>query len=245
MLFSVTPLSSRHSCCAGSRAVQAAAMQLMLTARMHDSRHDSSSQEGAGAAAANDQDVLMLPAGVPAAGAAAAAGSSKPRLVLTLQHADHQPAAIAVLQSLYAVKPIPQLLSELPQELQLHAALLADVWQLPEVSTAAVQALVQSYESGNGLSAAAHEQFLQLEAMPTFLLPLTQKVLAGLAQQQTKAAQVTLRRMLLSVLGDLEEVWADSALRDTLMGLPLPAVATLLRSDHLKVRVVGRRERWL
>lgn len=58
---------------------------------------------------------------------AAAAGSSKPMLVLALQHADQEPAALAILQALYAVKLVPELLPDLPQEQQLHASLLAHV----------------------------------------------------------------------------------------------------------------------
>lgn len=69
---------------------------------------------------------------------AAAAGSSKPMLVLALQHADQEPAAFAILQALYAVKLVPELLSDLPQKQQLHASLLADMWQIQAVDTEAV-----------------------------------------------------------------------------------------------------------
>jgi hypothetical protein len=48
------------------------------------------------------------------------------RLELQLQDASELQAALAVLQSLYAVKPLPELLSELSQEQQLQAAVLAD-----------------------------------------------------------------------------------------------------------------------
>jgi hypothetical protein len=48
------------------------------------------------------------------------------RLELELQDASEQQAALAVLQSLYAVKPLHTLLSELSQEQQLQAAVLAD-----------------------------------------------------------------------------------------------------------------------
>jgi hypothetical protein len=54
--------------------------------------------------------------------------SSRARLELTLQDASEQEAALAVLQSLCAVKPLPELLSELSQEQQLQAAVLADKW---------------------------------------------------------------------------------------------------------------------
>jgi hypothetical protein len=51
--------------------------------------------------------------------------------VLTLEDADQQPAAMAVLQALYYVQPGSDLLLELTQEQQLQAVLLADMWQVP------------------------------------------------------------------------------------------------------------------
>jgi hypothetical protein len=164
--------------------------------------------------------------------------------VLTLQDAAQEPAAIAVLAALYSVKPIPELLSELPQEQQLHAALLADMWQIADVSTEAVKLLVDAATADQGLSQAAYEQYLQLAAPPTCLLPLFE-VLVGLLVQQQQQQQtqcllqdsvVTLKRMLLSVLGDLEEVWALPALQETLLRLPVTAMVVLLGCDELKVR---------
>jgi hypothetical protein len=78
----------------------------------------------------------------PHAAKAAQASSTKLRLVLKLQDADQEPAGIAVLAALYKVKPVPELLSELPQEQQLHVALLADPYQLlailPERTSAVI-----------------------------------------------------------------------------------------------------------
>jgi hypothetical protein len=149
--------------------------------------------------------------------AAGQGGSTKPRLVLTLQDAAEEPAAVAVLAALYSVKPIPELLSELPQEQQLHAALLADMWQVPGVSTAAVKLLVDAASADQGLSEAAYKQFLQLHAPPTCLLPLFDVLVKLLAAQQRTDPQseATMKRVLLSVLGDLEEVLADPPLRTT------------------------------
>ena len=42
--------------------------------------------------------------------------------------------------------------------------------------------------------------------------------------------------MLLSLLGDLEAVWADAGLRDKLLHLPLHAMKLLLSGDELKVQ---------
>ena len=177
--------------------------------------------------------------------AAGQGSSSKPRLVLTLQDAAEEPAAVAVLAALYGVKPIPELLSQLPQEQQLHAALLADMWQVPGVSTAAVKLLVDAATADQGLSEAAYKQFLQLRAPPSCMLPLFQVLVGLLAQQllqqqqqqgQTDLqTQATLKRVLLSVLGDLEEVWADEALLSCLLKLPLTAAVMLLGCDELKV----------
>jgi hypothetical protein len=160
---------------------------------------------------------------------------TKPRLVLTLQDAAQEPAAVAVLAALYSVKPIPELLSKLPQEQQLHAALLADMWQIADVSTTAVKLLVDAATADQGLSEAAYEQYLQLAAPPAGLLPLFEVLVGLLAQQTDQRSAATLKRMLLSVLGDLEEVWADTALQETLLRLPLTAVVKLLGCDELKV----------
>jgi hypothetical protein len=44
-----------------------------------------------------------------------------------------------------------------------------------------------------------------------------------------------LKKVLLSVFGDLEAVWADAALLKQLLGLPLHAIELLLSLDELKV----------
>jgi hypothetical protein len=67
--------------------------------------------------------------------------SSRPQLVLELQDQSEEAAALTVLQSMYAVEPLGQLLAKLRQEQLLQAAMLADKWQVPDVSAAAVQAL--------------------------------------------------------------------------------------------------------
>jgi hypothetical protein len=135
--------------------------------------------------------------------------------VLTLQDATEQPAAVAVLAALYGVKAVPELLSELSQELQLQAAMLSDMWQLPAISTAA--ALAQTLSTQGKLSVAAAKQLIGLVAVPDCLQPLLKKV-------------------LLSVLGNLGEGWADPALKDRLLNLPLSSIELLLSCSELKVR---------
>jgi hypothetical protein len=58
--------------------------------------------------------------------------------VLELQDQSEEAAALTVLQSLYGTAPLEQLLAQLRQEQLLQAAVLADKWQVPDVSTAAV-----------------------------------------------------------------------------------------------------------
>jgi hypothetical protein len=141
-------------------------------------------------------------------------------LELELQDASEQPAALAVLQSLYAVKPLPELLSELSQEQQLQAAVLADKWQVPNISRAAAELLVKAANTPGALEDAVQDRLLETEALPDCLQPL-------------------LKSVLLSLLGDLEGVWADAGLRDKLLRLPLHAMELLLFCDELKVRWTG------
>jgi hypothetical protein len=139
------------------------------------------------------------------------------RLELELQDPSEQEAALAVLQSLYAVKPLPELLSELSHEQQLQAAVLADKWAVPHVSSAAAQLLAAAAKTPGALAEAVRQRVMQDPALPDCLQPL-------------------LKCVLLSSLGDLEAVWADAGLRDQLLALSLPAMELLLSSDELKVR---------
>jgi hypothetical protein len=155
------------------------------------------------------------------AGAASTSGpvsssssSKQPQLVLTLEDADQQPAALAVLQALYGVKPLPELLSELTQEQQLQAALLSDMWQVPDVGTAAANVLVGTADGQ--LSEAVTQSLMSMQAWPECL-------------------HVVAKKVLLSLLGNLEAVWADEALQTQLLGLPLHAMELLLSCDELKV----------
>lgn len=93
--------------------------------------------------------------------------NDKPVLSLVLQHPSQEPAAMAVLAALYGVSEA----HELSQEQLLQAAVLADMWQLPDVATAAVELLVDAAK-GPGLSEVASKAFLDLEVIPNCLLPL-------------------------------------------------------------------------
>jgi hypothetical protein len=53
-----------------------------------------------------------------------------------------------------------------------------------------------------------------------------------------------MKGLLLLTLGDLEEVWADAALQETLLALPLSAMAVLLGCTELKVSKSGP-QAWL
>lgn len=81
-----------------------------------------------------------------------------------------------VLAALYGVSEI----HVLPQEQQLQAALLADMWQVPgaAATTLAVELLVASIKEG-GLSDAAATAFMELEAIPDFLLPVFSAAVAS------------------------------------------------------------------
>jgi len=100
--------------------------------------------------------------------------SQRPKLSLVLQHPSQEPAAVAVLAALYGVSEA----DVLSQEQLLQAAVLADMWQIPDVATAAVKILVD-VAKGSGLSKAAANAFLDLEAIPNCLLPLFSAVISS------------------------------------------------------------------
>jgi len=100
--------------------------------------------------------------------------SDKPVLSLVLQHPSQEPAAMAVLAALYGVS----VADELSQEQLLHAAVLADMWQVPDVATEAVQLLVDA-ATRSGLLEAATKAFLDLEVIPNCLLPLFSAIVSS------------------------------------------------------------------
>jgi len=80
----------------------------------------------------------------------------KPVLSLVLQHPSQEPVAMAVLAALYGVSVEAD---ERSQEQLLQAAVLADMWQIPDVATAAVGLLLDAAK-GPGLSEAATKAFI-------------------------------------------------------------------------------------
>jgi hypothetical protein len=71
----------------------------------------------------------------------------------------------------------PELLSELSEVQQLQAAMLADIWQLPAISTTIADMLTSIHRSQGKLSATVMRQLLHLQAVPDCLQPLLQRVL--------------------------------------------------------------------
>lgn len=124
---------------------------------------------------------------------------------------------------------------ELDWEQQLAAALLADMWELPAVSTAAVQLLSDAACSIS--SASRTNRIFQALSdtcpLPSCLLPLFSKAVEAVGNELGGSKR--LEQLLLGVLGDLEGVWADKQLQEVLLGLPLPAMEVLLASDKLMV----------
>lgn len=136
--------------------------------------------------------------------------------MLALQDASEQPAAMAILAAMYGAKPVPELLSELSQEQQLQAAIMADMWQLPAISTAAAGALADTLSSMGKLSDELMQQLSGLQAVPDCLRSL-------------------LKQVLLPLLGNLERCWSKPMLKGKLLQLPLSVMEVLLSFDELKV----------
>lgn len=88
------------------------------------------------------------------------------------------------------------------------------MWQIPKVSTAAVQVLASS----KPLTEAAVNMFLNLQTHPACILPLL-KCLPAACFDAAGPQAAKVKHTLLSALGALEEVWANVALRDVLLDL--------------------------
>jgi hypothetical protein len=88
------------------------------------------------------------------------------------------------------------------------------------------------------------QQFVQLPAVPTFLLPLLGPVTRACIRDDGAGAGMTedARQLLLSVLGDLEEVLGNAALREALLALRPRAMRLLLSCSDLKVCVAACRQ---
>jgi hypothetical protein len=179
------------------------------------------------------------------AAAAAAGGHTphRPTLELTVDSADHLPAAEAVIAAMYGMTAPIQRLTQVQL---LAAAVIADRIQVTAAVKQAVAALQAAAAADTGLSGAALEALAGLPAWPDCLLPLLAPAVSGtrccsssrssdVASIQAADTRGRVRRMLLAVLGDLEEVWADAQLKQILLELPLPALQLLLSSDELHI----------
>jgi hypothetical protein len=82
-----------------------------------------------------------------------------------------------------------------------------------------------------GLSDAVVHAILDLPAFPLFVLPLLKPATASCTAADK---EIKVKRVLLSVFGDLQAVWADAALQEALLDLSMPAMQLLLASDELQ-----------
>jgi hypothetical protein len=101
---------------------------------------------------------------------------AKQLITIALPDASYEPAAMAVLAGLYQVKPWCKLLDDLTPQQQVQAAVLADMWQLPAASQAAVE-LLQAATEKEAMPSVVLEQLLKLDAVPQFLLPVFERAL--------------------------------------------------------------------
>jgi hypothetical protein len=149
---------------------------------------------------------------------------------------------MAVLAGLYLVQPWPTLLADLTPQQQVHAAVLADMWQLPAASDAAVAVLQAPTNSDHTLSAVL-DQLLSMTAVPDCLVAVLEYSWKALLSKYRILAAVpasvlpVIERVLLSKYGDLEAVWTPggASLQESMLALPLYAMELLLASDKLKV----------
>lgn len=171
------------------------------------------------------------------------------QLTLTLDHAADEPAAVAVIAAMYGV---PNAFSSLGQDQLVWTVKYADMLQMSAIAERAAQALqAAAAAAADGFSAKTLTALGQLPAWPNCLLPLLPAVakLAEDSNSQPAAAdgssssgsgssiakQRSIQRVLVTVLGDLEEVWQQQRLQTLLLELPLPAIKLLLSSDQLSV----------
>jgi hypothetical protein len=182
-----------------------------------------------------------------------ASSNQAKQITITPPDASYEPAALAVLAGLYLVEPGTQLLADLTPQQQVQAAVLADMWQLPEASQAAISVL-QTADSTYILCALL-EQMLAVAAVPECLLPVFEHSWQALLDAAhavceslaaiPKDMQRLLEQAVLSKYGDLEAVWAPdgAALQESLLDLPLHAIELLLASDKLKVSLTVSSQR--
>jgi hypothetical protein len=131
---------------------------------------------------------------------------------------------MAALAGMYhwTVQPWPELLADLTIQQHVHAAALADMWQLTAAHQAAMEALNAAADALDGLSALL-EGFLTLPAMQDSVLPLFEEALLSKYG----------RLQALCPTGFFQD--REIPLQKSLLSLPMHAMELLLASDVLKV----------
>jgi hypothetical protein len=153
---------------------------------------------------------------------------SRKQVNITLPDASYEPAAMAVLAGLYLIKPWSSLLADLTPQQQVQAAVLADMWQLPTASEAAVGLLQAATDDVERLSELL-EELLSLPAMPDCLLSVFEHCWHALLYMYKDLTAVPdwllplFERIVLDKYGDLEAVWGPEGayLQESLLALPL------------------------
>lgn len=164
----------------------------------------------------------------------------RPRVVLTIQHREHEVAAVAVIASLYGVADA---LSGLQQSELVHAIQYADLLQVGPATAEALQTLQTAATADAGLSIETLEKLAALAPWPNCLLALLPDITKHLSDSSNspnalisnRQRQNLIQSVLLSVLGNLETTWQQQELQHLLLKLSLPAMSLLLSSDKLFV----------
>jgi hypothetical protein len=91
--------------------------------------------------------------------------SGRPCIAVTLPEPGYESAALALLSVLYEAKPWPQLLGMLTEQQLMHAAKLAQVWQLPAAADAAAALLKSKADMQSSQKSTADMQTSQIEKL--------------------------------------------------------------------------------
>jgi hypothetical protein len=100
-------------------------------------------------------------------------------VTLTLDSPHEEPAALAILEAMYGVKPITQILSESPCTQQLDIAVLADKLHLPAICAPAVHGLLAACKGSQSSAAAVAQHLASKQHVPGCLLPLVRQLFSS------------------------------------------------------------------
>jgi hypothetical protein len=165
--------------------------------------------------------------------------------------ADQLAAAEAAIAAMYSAG----IIESLTDSQLLSMAITADMLQLEATAQQALYCLRQRSDLSSDMQQHCW-QFMALPAWPSAILPLFHSMGAGMpvsvvaeawvrncTQTYTDATssnvpmKAEMQDLLLDQLGDLDAVWGQPDLVDELMSLPLPAMALLLSSSSIQVRL--------